>query len=265
MLAVKIYSGDKPELNWKLIMLAKGNTESCGIEIALYQQPKLDDHSIQQLKKLKQSQKSLHSNHAKFALKEISEGNLVAISTLQQESTQAEIMDVKKYIVHASTKGEMHNISAEVAAHTWVDSIQKITDAGLVPYIEKTYESLQWFKDFYTHYKGPTLGFCLDIGHTQVGERTLLDDWSDFTLLLQQQQIPIYFHIHGNDGITNQHIDIKSAFIQGLFEPTKDWAPQGVLHWLRKTYKSHPESTFCLESPSSEALNAYFFARLVLL
>lgn len=263
MYAVKLFSDDPLDLQHKLLDLVLECPTKCGLELALYETDILDKEVEEKIKEIPNQNKILHSNLRVIGLQELTDKNKVAMDTVQREGKIANALGVFKYVVHASLKHLWYLDKPEEAAEKWVDAVGYIHKAGLVPFLEKTYEPIEWHQEFYKIWHGPQLGFCLDVGHSRVWHRTKLSRWLDLTKTLKSTNVPVHFHIHGNAGHADDHIDLRTAYEQGILEVSEDWAEQGFIPWLKDAYYAHPEALFTLENQAQHAHKAYNFARFV--
>jgi len=55
------------------------------------------------------------------------------------------------------------------------------------------------------------IGFCLDWGHVKAFSNDKLINWIDFAKYLKLKGMPIYMHIHDNDGIKDLHCSLKEG------------------------------------------------------
>jgi hypothetical protein len=76
----------------------------------------------------------------------------------------------------------------------------------------------------------------------------------------RDQGFAVHFHIHGNGGDCDMHRPLHLAAEEGLLDPSEDWAPRGVLPWLRDAVREHPDSIFTLENKTEYAIPAFNFA-----
>jgi hypothetical protein len=143
-----------------------------------------------------------------------------------------------------------------------------MSDMGMRPLVEKTHESLPWLEAFFSEWDrmgiASRTGFCLDIGHSRIWHRASLERWLEFTMRRRDQGFAVHFHIHGNGGDRDSHRPLHLAADEGLLDPSQDWAPRGVLPWLRDAVREHPESIFTLENKTEYAVPVFDYAMAAL-
>ncbi len=268
MLAVKLFTNTPHEVNSSALSLAEDGKIPCGIEVGIYSPDKLSPDLEARIKNLRNETKVLHSNWREIGLGEISNRRPETLRHLENEMFASRRMGISKSIIHTyrNSNDTVRVIypDPKLAANQWADSALQMFDMGMRPLVEKTFESLPWLQAFYSEWHklgiASKTGFCFDIGHSRVWHRVQLELWLDFTRSLRDQGFAIHFHIHGNAGDFDCHRPLHLAHEEGLLAPSKDWAPRGVLPWLRDAMREHPESLFTLESKTEYAIPAFKFA-----
>jgi len=270
MLAGKIFSADPVALTAPVLDLCEQHPSEYGVELALYGAPHFDPVSEQRIHMLAPSRKSLHSLHRCMGLTELAAGDAAALDRLSAEATKARELRISRYVVHAASARGSGGVSLtpKQAAHQWAGPLEQMHALGLRPLLENTFQSLTWLTALYEEWAAmglaPIAGFCLDTGHTRVWERTPLLRWSEFTRALVAHGFALHFHVHANDGADDSHIALHVADETGLLEHSADWAPNGFMPWLGRSFEAHPDALFVLENEAAYARDAFVFARFVL-
>lgn len=268
MLAVKLFTDCTYALNSAALSLAEGGSGSCGIEVGITSDDNLPGEIEQRLVRLPTEAKVLHSHLREIGLAEISAARPETMKHLESEMLACRRMGISASVVH-TYRSQDDSVRTDypdpvAAARQWSDAALKMFAMGMLPLVEKTFEPLPWIESFFSEWHrmgiADRTGFCLDIGHSRVWHRTTLERWLEFTKRLRDQGFAIHFHIHGNGGDWDWHRPLHLAEEEGLLAPSQDWAPRGVLPWLRDAMREHPDSLFTLENKVEFAVPAFNFA-----
>lgn len=246
------------------------NNDNIGYELAMYAKKEISPESELVLASISESRKSIHAFHAEISLLSLlsKDERLKANANkcLAHELSVAKRLGVRKYIIHNSCNvGSQSDYEHKYNKYSMSDAINGadiVLNTGLVPYLEKTFEDIDWFYRMYE--KLPSeVGFCLDIGHVRVWHRTQLENWATFMEYITKKGHPINFHIHNNDGTGDHHVNLRTSFEMGYLDKSRDYAPNGVITFLQHMHKKYgKESLFTMES--HDAHLAYDFVNLSL-
>lgn len=270
MLAVKIFQGDPDALNSAVIALVEKEQSQCGLEVALYQGTELPSDQVNRIAALQPDHKILHTFHRQIGLTELEQEEPVALERVRTEAEVARALNISRAVVHSITFADHRTElpSPQKAAHQWLKGVERMQSLGLHPYLENTTEPLHWLEDLFDEWDQlgvqSQVGFTLDIGHVRVWSDQLLNQWLAFTQQLKERGFDLHFHIHANHGSRDEHISLIRAFQDDLLEPSEDWAPLGVIPWLKAAMQAHSNALFTLENPSHEAQDNWEFTRFML-
>lgn len=110
----------------------------------------------------------------------------------------------------------------------WKEFLQD--DPGVEIVLENVLETEpQWLADIVTGVDNPRLKLCLDIGHVNAYSASSVMDWLDTWAPYLS-----HFHIHNNDGSSDQHAPLQKGSI-------------AMRHFLHRATELCPNATFTLE------------------
>ena len=110
----------------------------------------------------------------------------------------------------------------------WKEFLQE--DPGVEIVLENVLETEpQWLADIVSGVNNPRLRLCLDIGHVNAYSTSSVMDW-----LNSWAPYLSHFHIHNNDGCSDQHAPLQKGTI-------------AMRHFLRHAMELCPNATFTLE------------------
>jgi sugar phosphate isomerase/epimerase len=81
-------------------------------------------------------------------------------------------------------------------------------------HVENVYHRLDFYRQLFDGIAGRGLKrihFCFDIGHAKVWSAETLDQWLDFLDVLAGQGFRLHFHLHANQGLTDEHLALAEA------------------------------------------------------
>jgi sugar phosphate isomerase/epimerase len=268
MFAVKLFTDTAHALNSAALSIAEDSDRPCGIEVGLYTEDDLPADLELRIANLPAGTKVLHSFLREVGLAEIAAGRPEAMCHLESEMKACRRMGIAASVIHCYRNPD-ETVRTEfpdpaLAARQWAGAALQMSDMGMRPLVEKTHESLPWLEAFFSEWDrmgiASRTGFCLDIGHSRIWHRASLERWLEFTMRRRDQGFAVHFHIHGNGGDCDMHRPLHLAAEEGLLDPSEDWAPRGVLPWLRDAVREHPDSIFTLENKTEYAIPAFNFA-----
>jgi hypothetical protein len=268
MFAVKLFTDTAHAINSATLAIAEDRRRPCGIEVGLYTRDDLPADLEQRIANLPSGTKVLHSYLREVGLAEIAVERPDAMRHLESEMQACRRMGISASVIHCYRSSD-ETVRTEfpdpvAAARQWAGAALRMFEMGMRPLVEKTHEPLPWLEAFFSEWGrmgiASRTGFCLDIGHTRVWHRASLERWLEFTLRRRDQGFAVHFHIHGNGGDHDEHRPLHLAAAEGLLDPCEDWAPRGVLPWLREAVREHPDSIFTLENKAEFAVPAFDFA-----
>lgn len=109
-------------------------------------------------------------------------------------------------------------------------------------HIENTFHSLDFYvrlMNLITRNGYDQLHFCFDIGHAKVWSEQTLPMWLDFLYRLDQRAIRIHFHLHANQGMSDEHlsfIEAEAAGITGADAYTDTGDYYAALHAIQQRF-----------------------------
>lgn len=261
MLALKIFDGEnleKKEREARKIALFCAQ-QNLGLELANYAGTSFDGLEAE-IEKVASKNKVLHLNHNAYSLIGSRKKGLSLLDMFDEEIRLADRLDVSGgFVVHSSDEEE--SVPSPESAFKTISMLSARTGSRPL-FLEKTFESIEWFETFFAMKPPKNVGFCLDTGHTRVWKRIPLSRWVDFTGRLAAAEIPVHVHAHANEGDDDTHIPLMDALRSGMLKQS-DWN-KGDLEEFSDLFKivKRAGGLFVLENGMSGAIaHAETFAK----
>lgn len=269
MLGFKIFDSDDQD---KLTTLLKFiEQENLCVEIALYNEAEktiafknflLENDNYKNLKN-----KSIHLDYKKYIGGEL---NSESIVKFKAELTIAKELNIHHAVLHYQTPSTYMNHLTQLEDVnlrknlTLIYTIAK--EFGTIIYIENTYiyQRKDVCNDLVNHKKiwdtilalgfEDTIGICLDWGHVKAFANDDLEDWMNYVFHLRANGMPIYMHVHDNDGKKDLHETLHNGRTRG-FDKIEGNKP--FLTILNKYLHAFKEESLILEYKSIWAIEEY--------
>ncbi len=273
ILAPKIFSNDPIQLQFEIINIVK-QKKSRGLEIALYDYHDFSPEVIYEIQKIETHKKMLHLWQKKVYLNGFLNNDDDVYKSFFYENNYAKNeLKINKAIIHNNKSQtplpfDTNNIeNIKKYAHDCFSTLSYCYNKGLKLHIENIYENLNFFEIFFNEIikfnMNQTVGFCLDTGHVRVFSQESLNQWLNLIHFLNSEKISIHYHIHLNDGHTDQHLSLSESNSLGLLDPISAWTPDGYLIWLKSAFATTPNAIFCQEHSALQAKDAFQFFDLL--
>lgn len=274
MLGFKIFNNDPEELTNSLIALA--NEDGLALEVALYG-TEIKEFTQRLLKNklyVQNKNKSIHFNYRKSVVNNLKNEN--NYQNLMNEIEQAKSLLINRGVIHYQYVGnpETHLENFNLSAiKENLNILYKIAQQyNIIFYIENTYiyqrryflnqmihQRIIWDTIIELNYQD-YLGICLDWGHVKAFSGDSLTQWIEFVKELKSKHMPVYMHVHDNDGKKDLHHSFKTSEENNyyLFNNEKD---KRYLHILKDIYQYFSNDSLILEYDAQIATEHYLWTK----
>lgn len=226
MLGFKIFDSDSIDLSQSLIALA--HQDNLSLEIALYGDNINEFTQIvtQNPIYIQNKNKSIHFNYRKHVVNNIKEEK--HFNNLIEEIYQAKALLIDRGVIHyqyaAQNQTHLDNITPEAIKNNLSILHCVAKEHGIIFYIENTYiHKRLYFMNELKHHKiiwdtilelgfQDNIGICLDWGHVKAFSGDSLLGWINYVKELKQKGMPVYMHVHDNDGKKDLHDSLKIGY-----------------------------------------------------
>lgn len=264
MISVRLTTGEASCINE--VMDEIGNDPRFGVDIALYGREKFDSWFMAALYGFDKHRKSMHLDHYRYAAENIIAGmDFDAQRAFDRDMSFAGKANIWNGVIHWTRNGRQCSLPS-VKQMTEVLSTFEWRD--VVPVIENLVVEFEWQRKLIeiAIRSGRPFGVCFDIGHAKIWGRKPLDTWLAWLDDLYAHNIPVVFHLHGNHGVTDDHLPLWaddpgceiSCVLNGF-------APGGVVPEIKMLPRRFPGSLFILETKAEFAMENIRWAREYLL
>lgn len=189
----------------------------------------------------------MHGNtiiHLSLNSKLLNKEKLTEVEWLKIWNSQAKIVKAinPKYLVVHATSIESKVLSEEEQISNIHNNFAKVYSIFKKPlFVENTYEDLDFQKKLF--FNAPkNMNFTFDIGHMKIHSKENQENWISFLTTLVNDGRKIHFHIHDNDGKSDQHKTLTEV------------NDSSVIAFTKKLLDLFPESNFILEAHVSDIL-----------
>lgn len=138
---------------------------------------------------------------------------------LMEELNFAYGLGAKYTILHGTSK-ERKIFEENIVINNIQNNAKKLIEKSHVPFcIENTYENLDFYIKLFENMHSK-VGFCIDLGHFKVHDKSYLSDLFKEKLFLfldklASEQRIIHFHLHDNDGYRDRHWGLNESINKG--------------------------------------------------
>jgi sugar phosphate isomerase/epimerase len=243
MISFKVFDNNLVYLNDEIVNFIKSR-EDVFIEYTYYNN---DIDSVNKnLECLEGKQSSFHLNSKFVNCIEFSEENL------KKELDVANLYKATKLIIHPEKNhapkklGYQYNILDLVVER--LKYITSFLNKDQIIYIENVRFELDFYKKLFPLIKEnniTNLGFCFDIGHAKTFSLYSFDEWFEFLEYLDSIDIDIYFHIHANEGLNDEHKPYSSY--EDISVLNDEYFSNNMMKDLGKLFKRFNKKWFSLE------------------
>ena len=186
---------------------------------------------------------NIHLNHDIYGVFTIDKHE----AALHQQLAQAKSIRSDYAITHLHTfpTNQRPEFRAELAAHLTprLQLMNRIAAEYDHPiHIENTFHNLafyRWFFELVTALDLPYIHQCFDLGHAKLWSTDTFSAWLAWLQEQTAKGFHLHFHLHANNGLTDQHLAFTEAKGQGLTQAdsyTQRWDYFQVLHVLQQHF-----------------------------
>ncbi|WP_309493683.1 sugar phosphate isomerase/epimerase [Candidatus Hecatella orcuttiae] len=196
-----------------------------GWEIVDEDKMKLDEKIVRRLKELAASYGFEYCVHAPFCDLNIASLNPalldISLKAVEKSAAKAALLEAKMFIFHPGFRGALDsfypNLAWEVNLKS-VERISKLAESLSLPHaienmpqnIPAVLARVEDFQEFFSSMESSSLGFALDIGHSNIVGQTEL-------FIRRFQKRISHVHLHDNRGDRDAHLELGAG--------TTSWLP----------------------------------------